>query len=49
MAEISQSMPQIQHLDLLESYVRGVSAPGQLQALRSMARALRMSSWQSGS
>jgi hypothetical protein len=32
MAEISQSMPQFQYPDLLGSYLRGVSAPGQLQA-----------------
>ena len=32
MAEFSQSMPQFQYPDLLGSYLRGVSAPGQLQA-----------------
>jgi hypothetical protein len=32
MAELSQSMPQFQYPDLLGSYLRGVSAPGQLQA-----------------
>jgi hypothetical protein len=32
MAEISQSMPQFQYPDLLGSYLRGLSAPGQLQA-----------------
>jgi hypothetical protein len=32
MAEISQSMPQFQYPDLLGSYLRGISVPGQLQA-----------------
>jgi hypothetical protein len=31
MAEIQQSMPQLQYPDLLGSYVRGLSIPGQLQ------------------
>jgi hypothetical protein len=43
MAEIMQQMPQFQYPDMLGSYLRGLSAPGQLQAQQQALTELRAS------